>query len=1810
MEKMGHMRFILFLTLLCCTAVTAQEIILTEIMYHPAENDAGNLEFIELYNCTASPLDISGFCFSNGVRFFFPEGTWFESYSYIVVAKDPQAFEAVYGFAPFGPYEGELRDTGERVTFSNDSGRYDEYDQYWVVVPPAISTVDYDVKDPWPAKCNGTGHSLSLKSLETDPEDSENWVPSPFMGGTPGNPNGFEVTFIDTVLVEQNALWRFKRGTEEASTPIEAWRALAFDDSSWEEGMAGFGYGDDDDTTVLEDMREDDPNPGYSTVYIRKKFQVASLGKIDRLTLAILYDDGFVAYLNGHEVVRDRVEDDPPLFNTTANRSHEARDEDMFDLTEGIQYLVEGENVLCVQGHNQTISSPDFSLHPRLIASDRIEPAGASNVVINECYYYGSGGYWLELYNKGDSPADLGGSFLSNDASQLNKYAVPENTVIEPGGFVVFSEETLGFPLEISNSTQLLALFLTEPGLQSVIDAQTFALDLYSNSSMARVPDGTGQWFETSQPTPIGPNQVDVEDGIVINELMFHPFHSVNPYSELADELGNEREYIEIYNRSDHLVVLDGWSFTDGVTYTFPIGLSLASREYLVIAHDPQLIQEIYGLSAAKVVGPFDGRLSNKGERLCLRDQRGNIVDEVIYNDGGDWAQWGDRTGARWADGRGSSLELINPHLDNNIGNAWGPSDDRDKAQWTQVTFSGRHHPSGEPELQFLLTHVGEMLIDDVHVSQDSPTGTNMLSNGGFENGTSNWDIEDGTHEESRVVATDAHSGSNAMLVVSKGHGDNWYNNIEYDVTNPRLYGNRTYHVTYWAKWQRGNNWFYIRGHRDGLAQSYDLVHAAEIPVPDNLGTPGAQNSIYEETPPPVFGSLTQSPAVPTSTEPVVVTCRVFHPAGVKSVRLYYEEDRSSGSSQPMNDAGTGADAEADDGIWSGTIPADFGNRDVILFWVQATAQDDTQAVYPPGGSSEAPVYQVVDGNPDTRLPAYRLIYRYADQIELSSRRAMSNSLIPASFVFNDKTIYHKVGVRYRGSPWIRPGNRGSGYLIRFNSHADLHGRVTELNLDKQHPDGGAAMVRERTAYYLMRRVSRLAKSSTVPYSHQQYVHLLLSGSTSGQLYEHVQRVDNPYLGYWFGEGGNGTLYKADDWFECSNDADPRMESGKTARLTYLGDSKEVYRWYFKLRTNEKWDNYEPLVDLIKTVNRRQPIDGHTIDMAEDLPKLLDVDEWLAILCVRFYIGDWDTIGYNRGKNAYLYKNPQNSLWYLLPWDSDLTFQSGHLNDTIIVNAGTFPTMAQMFNNHTWQRRLYQYYDYLVNGPASEEFITSYWERTYNETFEGETIKPTHYSTVITFMRSRNNVVMNRIGQIDFSIRLPRETELHVTEQELEIEGYAPYNAIDLVINDVSVYDQLSWRSLNRWELDYQLQEGENDLTIKALDADGTELGSVHLSVFYTNYPIPEITSITPSSCSDDALPDGGDPDGKVVATIKGANFLNGFEWEQEKVPPTVLFGEVPSPEVTFVDAQTLEVVVPPAEQRGDRTVEVTVENPDTQKTETGIDFAYYKLWPDIQLIQPKVVDCAESAGVPVTFYGENFSEETQIFFEDVPCTDITVKSEYELLVVPPCEAGLMGDVRVKAVNPGAGRFFVFEDGFAFECLPEITGIDPVFGSPDGGYTIAIEGRCFHVDDGDPVVLFGMSPAEVVETSETRVVVKVPAGSEGPASIMYSDSSLKVITLQSVFTYTDSTGIAFLRGDASGDGAIAINDVVAVLQYLFSDGVLWCEDAADADDNGQILLNDAVYLLQYLFNDGSDPAAPFPEPALDPTDDDPMHCLP
>ena len=82
----------------------------------------------------------------------------------------------------------------------------------------------------------------------------------------------------------------------------------------------------------------------------------------------------------------------------------------------------------------------------------------------------------------------------------------------------------------------------------------------------------------------------------------------------------------------------------------------------------------------------------------------------------------------------------------------------------------------------------------------------------------------------------------------------------------------------------------------------------------------------------------------------------------------------------------------------------------------------------------------------------------------------------------------------------------------------------------------------------------------------------------------------------------------------------------------------------------------------------------------------------------------------------------------------------------------------------------------------------------------------------------------------------------------------------------------------------------------------------------------------------------------------------------------------------------------------------------------------------------------------------------------------------------------------------------------------------------------------------------------------------------------------------------------FVRGDVNFDRRLDLGDAVRGLFVLFAEEPTDCADTLDSNDDGALDLTDVLHVLNFLFVGGNPPAAPFPSPGEDPTEDGLAEC--
>ncbi|MEY4489925.1 MAG: hypothetical protein RIQ79_2433, partial [Verrucomicrobiota bacterium] len=564
----------------------------------------------------------------------------------------------------------------------------------------------------------------------------------------------------------------------------------------------------------------------------------------------------------------------------------------------------------------------------------------------------------------------------------------------------------------------------------------------------------------------------------VINEINYAPTDATNP-----------AEFIELHNPGDASLDLSGWKFDSGVDFIFPAGTTLPAHGYLVVSGQPAAFVARWGFAP---LGPWTGKLSNNGERVRLRDAADATIDSVTYVAGFPWP-----TAAR---GEGSSMELINPSLDNDLGGSWRSSGQPAGAGSAQVYVpindvtwryrKGTSEASAPTDAWRLAGFV-----------EDASWQTGQTSIG-FGDNDDNTLITDMTGAYTslflRRVFTIAPGAKPAALKLRARVDDGcviWINgqevarlhvdaalvpaynsvaqNHEADVVafeEIALAGAAAYLV-------EGENVIAVQAFNSTIASTdftIDVALEESAAAAGTAPTPGAVNSCAASNAPPSVRQVAHAPLRPVGGESVTITARVTDPDGVASVSCAYQlvapgsyvrktdaAYATGWTTVPMFDDGTHGDALAADAIYTALIPPSAqAHRQLVRYRIQATDMSARSITTPYAddgspnfayfvytatpawsGAFKPGVTAVVTYPPSLQesLPVYQLVANGTDVINSQYSSTYNGQRFLGTLVY-DGVVHDHIQFNNRGeaSTYVSGKNK---WRFHFNTARDLSAR-------------------------------------------------------------------------------------------------------------------------------------------------------------------------------------------------------------------------------------------------------------------------------------------------------------------------------------------------------------------------------------------------------------------------------------------------------------------------------------------------------------------------------------------------------------------------------------------------------------------------------------------------------------------------------------------------------------------------------------------------------------------------------------------------
>lgn len=371
--------------------------------------DGDSSDWVEIYNMGTSSVDLAGLYLTdngnNKTKWQFPAGSG---------AIDPGGYRVV-----FASSKSTIKPNGEvHTSFALGAGG-----EYLGLINSDGTTVIDQYAPEFPEQFEDISYGRAMM------------------------PTGASTTLVATGALSRS--WRPTSNIYDAT-----WTSPSFNDAVFTiVGPTGIGYENNpgDPVNFTAEIGTTIPS-GIASIYSRINFNLATLAGVDRLTLRMKYDDGFVAYINGVRIAEGLAPEVAQWNSLATNLRDDFLSEQFvdFDVSAVIPYLQIGQNVLAIHGMNNVTTSSDMLISPELVAA-------ASQIVVPDDIGY----FETPTPGYGNGDTSVAG-FVSDPVMSVPRgfYTSTQSVSIStstPGAIIVYttngSTPTVNANLGVTNGT-------------------------------------------------------------------------------------------------------------------------------------------------------------------------------------------------------------------------------------------------------------------------------------------------------------------------------------------------------------------------------------------------------------------------------------------------------------------------------------------------------------------------------------------------------------------------------------------------------------------------------------------------------------------------------------------------------------------------------------------------------------------------------------------------------------------------------------------------------------------------------------------------------------------------------------------------------------------------------------------------------------------------------------------------------------------------------------------------------------------------------------------------------------------------------------------------------------------------------------------------------------------------------------------------------------------------------------------------------------------------------------------------------------
>ena len=1330
-----------------------------ELNYNPSSVDAGG-EWIELHNQLSVDVELSGWRLAEGVDYQFAPGTTIGGGEYLIIAQNPAAFEAATGQnGVLGGYTGSLSNGGETLHLLDLNDR-------------VMDELIYDDAGEWPVAADGSGATLSKIDEHLGTGDPNSWTFSSNIGGTPGSDN----TFASNPL----------QLSEVGGATDGVFQVELHNTGSGSINLSGYSLVLDGSTQTSFALSGTIGANGYRS--------------FSQFATGINPQDEDRLFLAGPG---NSIDDGTRVENTARARSSELQGRwqrpdvttfgsaNSFDVEDAIVINEILYNQLSVDPEDGTVSTQ------RLINYDSTWRFNGTDQV---------GGWATSAHSDWESGQGLLGF-------ETTPQALPEQirTEFNPSGQITYYfESEFQFNGDLNEVTQLQLNHIVDDGAVfylNGVELGRFGIDsgIVEPEDLADVVNNASEkslnLFNTSA-LVVGTNRLSVEvhqSSTGSSDLVFGV--ELDVISDNSTAYGEDpEEWIELYNNSGSAVDLSGWEFADGVEFQFDTGTVLGAGQYLVVARDEGTLAAKY--PGINIAGEFDGRLSNRGERIQLLDSIGNIADEVRYYDDGAWDSL--------ADGGGASLELRDADADNSNGQAWAASDVT-AGEWQTVSYTGVATDNGYGlniyhEFVFGLLQAGEVLIDDISVIRNPGTSsaTELIQDGTFSSSSSLATYRaGGNHRDASIVSDPDNASESVLRLVATGASEQLYNHVETTLANgAQIQVGTTYQISYRAKWISGSNQVNSR-----LYFNY-LGNTERLERPNGVGTPGAVNSTVENNIGPAYSDLAQSVVTPASNQAVTISVNVDDPNGVSNVRLWYSVNEGTWQSRLASNP-SGA-------LYQATIPG-FSAGTIVQFYVEGTDALGASSTFPADGADSRALYKVATSANSSKNSFQIITLQSEYDFLIAETNQASNQNIGATAVDETGKIYFDVQTRLRGASFSRNFSDRRGFTIGFNPEDKYRGVHDSVAVDRD-------ILHEILFAHL------LQSAGDIPSFYDDVIDVTLPGGDTSTATLKLARYNDVWADGQYENGSDGSIFDQDLIYTPQNTSSGDPEDLKDFFPVFLGGvgepdftsygtSPEDYRDAYALENNRGADDFSTLIQFVSAFD----LDGPAL--YSELDAIADIDQIARSFVGQSLGGKNDFVGRSLNHNIRVYENPETGLVQLLPWDLD-SFAVSRLRFSDLWTEPSDSQINKLFDLPQVSRLMYGHADHLIQTTFNAAYAQKWADHYAAVQGEGD------HNQEVDFVQERAEFILGTLPTLaNYNITTNGGANFSVNDDFVTLQGTGSYKIRDFQIDGIDEAIDVTWLDGTTWQITVELVGGANNLTIRALDYFGDEIHNDSITV-------------------------------------------------------------------------------------------------------------------------------------------------------------------------------------------------------------------------------------------------------------------------------------------------------------------------------------------------------------------------------------------